>query len=67
LVRNPVATAQKKCTKLMSSVFWWDGRCDSRRAVADYKLKLSQKNKKTDDTLVIELEKTKDILASLGR
>jgi phosphopantothenoylcysteine decarboxylase/phosphopantothenate--cysteine ligase len=38
-------------------------------AVADYKPKIvaTQKNKKADDTLVIELEKTKDILASLER
>jgi phosphopantothenoylcysteine decarboxylase / phosphopantothenate---cysteine ligase len=37
-------------------------------AVADFKPKLvaSQKIKKTSDTLIIELEKTKDILASLG-
>jgi phosphopantothenoylcysteine decarboxylase/phosphopantothenate--cysteine ligase len=37
-------------------------------AVADYKPKeiASQKIKKTDTTLVLQLEKTKDILASLG-
>lgn len=37
-------------------------------AVADFKPKqvASQKIKKTNDTLIIELEKTKDILASLG-
>jgi phosphopantothenoylcysteine decarboxylase/phosphopantothenate--cysteine ligase len=35
-------------------------------AVADYKPKLYTKNKKNDD-FVIELEKTKDILASLGK
>ena len=37
-------------------------------AVADYRPKnvVSQKIKKTDSTLTIELEKTKDILASLG-
>ena len=37
-------------------------------AVADYKPKevASQKIKKTDNTLTLELEKTKDILASLG-
>jgi phosphopantothenoylcysteine decarboxylase/phosphopantothenate--cysteine ligase len=37
-------------------------------AVADYKPKIvATQNKKADDTLVIELEKTKDILASLER
>ncbi|VXC21869.1 Phosphopantothenoylcysteine decarboxylase / Phosphopantothenate--cysteine ligase [Flavobacterium sp. 9AF] len=38
-------------------------------AVADYKPKIiaSQKIKKQDETFVIELEKTKDILASLGK
>ena len=37
-------------------------------AVADYKPKnvATQKIKKKDTTLTIELEKTKDILASLG-
>jgi phosphopantothenoylcysteine synthetase/decarboxylase len=35
-------------------------------AIISPKLWLLKKNKKTDDT-VIELEKTKDILASLGR
>ena len=58
-------------SEMYSETHKYFGECDIAilsAAVADFspKEKATQKIKKEEDTLVIELEKTKDILASLG-